>query len=113
MGVTAVVIAGAAALGSTAHAIESSAHQRRLAGQAKNRQDVEVRNAENARKEAETQEENRAFSKIQRQRQRALAASQTAQTAGTTGGGSVLGAGGSALAPAAPAGTGNKTTLGS
>lgn len=113
MGVTAVVVAGVAAAASTAHSIESSAQQRRLAGQAKNRQEVEIRNADNARKEAETQEENRAFSKIQRQRQRALAASQTAQTAGTTGGGSVIGAGGSAIAPAAPAGSGNKVTLGS
>lgn len=96
----------------TAAQMESGAQQRRLAGQAKNRQESEMQAAENQKKDAVRQEENRAFSKIQRQRQRALASGSAVPS--NSGGGSVLGAGAGALAGgAAPASAPAKATLGS
>lgn len=113
MAATAVIATTIAA--ATAAQVESAAQQRRLAGQAKNRQEDEIRVANEKRAEAEKQESNRAFSKIQRQRQRALAAGAVAQSTGNTGGGSIISGGAGSLSPTAPAsGPGTyKTTLGS
>lgn len=106
MGATAVlaVVAGAGLV----HSVESSNQTRRLAGQAKNRAEQDFQVNEKRRVEAQELEENRSFSKIARQRQRAIAANQSAP-----GGQSVLTGGGAALGGSpAPAGGGGKQVLG-
>lgn len=99
------VIAGVAVLG-TAVSVEQSQQTRRLAGQAQDRQKRDMEVAEMRRVEGVKQVENQEFSKIQRQRQRAMANNKTV-TPGVDGGAS-----GAAAATAAPTSSG-KTTLGS
>lgn len=92
----ATAVLATAIVGATAASMETAAQGRRLAGQAKNRQEDAVRVADNQRREAERQEENRTFSKIQRQRQRA------AMGAGIKpGGDSIMSGGANALGAAA------------
>ncbi len=109
MGVTAAVVA-VAAIG-TAVSSESSAQTRRIAGQRRNEQRAEVDQANAKRDENIKQEEAKSFSKIQRQRQRAMVANQAAPVGSSS---SLLGGGGAAASVpgAAPAGTSNKTLLG-
>lgn len=104
------VIAGVAILG-TAVSVEQSQQTRRLAGQAQDRQKRDMEVAEMRRAEGVKQVENQEFSKIQRQRQRALANNTTVAPGATTG---ASGSSFSATPATAVSPTGSgKTTLGS
>ena len=109
MAVVAAIAGVAVAAVGTTHAIETSAQGRRLAGQAKNRQDVALRNAETSRQLGIEKEENNAFNKIKRQRARGVAATAAGGAPATT-----MMTGGSSALAAPPAGAGiYKNTLGS
>lgn len=115
MAATAVI--AAVAVAGTAVSVSESQHSRRLANQKANAARIENEGAMRRQREAQDLEENRAFSKIQRQRQRALAANAAAPVGGGASvgasGSSLLGGGGGAVAGgAAPASTSNKTLLG-
>jgi len=106
MGVAAAVTVVAAA---GAYSASEASQSRRMAGQRADAAKIDAESANRSRKASEEQETNRAFSKIARQRQRAIAAGNAAPSGQVSP--SMIGSG-SAGGPA-PSGTGNKVTLGS
>jgi hypothetical protein len=111
MGVTAAVVAVASVAG-TVYSADQASNARRKAGQDAFGQRHDVQVAEDKRKNAIDLEENRAFSKIQRQRQRALAANSSAPASQSMGAGPSLGGTSPVAGGAAPGATSQKTRLG-
>ncbi len=110
MGAAAAIVGAVAAVAGTTASVENAAQTRRLAGQAKNRADVNQTNAENARKLGIQKAEDDTFNKIKRQRERGMAAS--AVIPGTAPAGTTMATGG-ATTLGAPSVGATKTTLGS
>lgn len=106
----ATAVLASVALVGTAASMETAEHSRRLASQKQDAQRLDTASANQQRDAQIAQEENRAFSKVQRQRQRALATNSSVP--GDSG--SLLGGGGAAVTSAAPGSspTANKTILG-
>lgn len=108
-----------AGIGLAVNEVEGQRQQRRLAGQRANETRWEVDQATRRRKEAEDLAERRAYAKIYRQRQRALAAASAAPSGfmpGPTIGGTIVGTGTVTFGPNQRLGVANsnsKISLGS